>query len=305
MTQPTAFINILPVGQSNVIIKSIWRGRSENIEVTILNYDKHDDGMLLTGNLYYNDLKRTADNLEIEFGIFLEQTKKALTAQNGSNSFCYELQNNKFLLKKNENVIITYASITLFESENLRLSSILTDATEIIANLRETTRVEVHKFESIQTEQEEFVNTYRNYVKNNKKRECNVISKVINLVNSKKEQIANLLQITIEKSPDLSKVNTSIKTNASTDINLGVHTDLVRIQQTESEKRKNCSMGGESQSQETIFSFQNVPKRPKVVTQSLRNLSTTSKIEWNTVTSQNNKQENEFEADTEKLFENL
>lgn len=115
--------------QSFFILESRWE--TDSVALSLVN----ETGQF-TGTINYDHFKDISSSLEIEHEIFFNETKSAITTNNGVEEFIYLMINDAFVWKKrNKRLEIIYGKANLDKNQNLHLD-ILTDSVEMIANLK-------------------------------------------------------------------------------------------------------------------------------------------------------------------------
>lgn len=199
------FINKLPIdgdGESvdqYVIVKTNWledRALFKLLKCTInegtITFCSNDG---YSGILNFNEISKTAFNLEIDFDEFLNEIKNAFINENGNRDFIYQFinDNNTFVWRKvkDSGFKITYGSIDLIKCKDLK-NEMLNQSLNIMLDLRkecETERSTLAEFKKIH---EDFKNLLERCISEKNNIENELICKCTSLLNTKKQRIQQL-----------------------------------------------------------------------------------------------------------------
>lgn len=114
--------------QSFFIVESIWK--TDSVALSIVK-----NGAGFTGTVDYELFKQISSCQEIEYDIFINETKITITTTNGVKEFRYLLINDEFLWTKGYQDKRTYGKVKLGKSKTLHFD-ILVKSVEMISNLK-------------------------------------------------------------------------------------------------------------------------------------------------------------------------
>ncbi|XP_055912029.1 uncharacterized protein LOC129946038 [Eupeodes corollae] len=175
------------------IIKSEWS--SNDINLQILDCHKSQEW---EGSVSLDDLKQSAEELEIPFDKFFDECKAALTTNGGVEHFEYFLEDQKFNLTKKDQFKINYLELDVI-SKNDSNSNFALAAVDLIASLQAELSACKEASEDLNEKYQQNVKTMEHFLEEKNNLEKRLLDKFAVLLNSKKDKIAELQDLLVEK----------------------------------------------------------------------------------------------------------
>lgn len=116
--------------QKFFILESTWRS-TDSLDLSIIKGNEQ-----FKGKIQFELFQKISTSLEIEYEIFFNETKNAITTNNGVAEFSYFINEEEFIWKKNssEKLKIIYGKACLEKCETIQ--NILFNSVDIISNLK-------------------------------------------------------------------------------------------------------------------------------------------------------------------------
>lgn len=184
-------INLDDLPCESVIIQTEWC--SSHVEISLLLSTKETSGTAcqpqgFVGEITIEDLRKPADDLGIPFHVFLGETKRALTTENGIPGFAYKCDMKTFKWKKGP---IIYGAVKLTPNKKLCLELLL-NSTKVIADLHEQNRKLRVDLESSQENYLQIKNVLTRHVDEKQANKNTTLTKFTAMLNEKKRKIREL-----------------------------------------------------------------------------------------------------------------
>lgn len=210
MEQQCTFVNKVPqpVQDQHYILKTEWH--SDDFTIQILDSQMFKEWQ---GHISYDNLKQSAEELEIPYEKFFDECKKALTTNGGVEHFQYLIENDKFNLIKKDQFQIQYLELELVVNAELKSDFVLA-AVDLIASLQNDLAKCKETSNELQEKYQTMVETMEKCWEQKNNLEKNLLSKFAVLLNSKKDKIAELQELLVEKNKMLEDAGISPDTAA-------------------------------------------------------------------------------------------
>ncbi|XP_055843481.1 uncharacterized protein LOC129910224 [Episyrphus balteatus] len=194
-TQTTTFVNKVPqtIPDQHFILKTEWH--TNNINLQILDTHRSKEWQ---GNVRFDDLKQSSEELEIPYEKFFDECKEALTTNGGAKHFEYVVENDKFNLIKKDQFQIQYLELDLTTNPELK-SDFGLAAVDLIASLRAELSQCKESTKELNEKYQTMVSTVEKCLEEKNQLEKNLLNKFALLLNSKKDKIAELQDLLVEK----------------------------------------------------------------------------------------------------------
>lgn len=200
------YINKIPQNTDpgiDIIIQSIW-SPGEPIEISILSTSSTHSGYY--GTFLPEALEKTAKSLEIPLNDFLQETKSALTTHNGFHGFYYQLDINKnefiWRKQKSEKLKLIYGRLKLETKENL-LIDVLCQSIQANIKQKEHFKEIFSSITQMESDKISILASYEECIEEKNSKETVLLTKFIELLNTKKDKIKELEEQLIESEQKL------------------------------------------------------------------------------------------------------
>lgn len=229
----TTYINKVPQNISGQYFILKTEFPLDEIRLQVLNTQSLEQW---EGSVSYDSLKQSAEELEIQYDKFFDECKQALTRNGGAEHFEYLLEDSKFILLKKDQFQIRYVQINLTSNTEFK-SEFALAAVDLIASLRTDLSQCQKSSKELEEKYQTMVTTVEKHLKEKNHLEKNLLSKFAVLLNSKKDKIAELKALLVEKDKLLEDAGISSEENG--------------LQKRR--KSKDCSIANDGDSQDEDF----------------------------------------------------
>lgn len=153
------------------------------------------------GTFEKTKIEEFASEFEIPLEQFFEETRTALSTNNGQPGFIYTVtDDSKFVWKKKiESLKLTYGTCNLVRCSNIK-NAILLNSLAIIDGLRSELESRSTELADFQKTHESFVDRFEKLIEEKSKYEDDLFTKFFLLLNTKKQKIGDLQDLVNEKS---------------------------------------------------------------------------------------------------------
>lgn len=177
------------------ILHSIWD--SDEIKINIFDLSRSDKNQW-SGVILREEIEKAATELEIPFEIFYNECKLALCTNGGLADFNYNVIENSFKWEKVGEFKEEYGSVKLIPAYNLE-TILLLSAINLVDKTKNQFDVLVLDHQKQNIEYKMLIESYEKCITHKNTVEKELLTKFAVLLNSKKEKIAELQELLLEK----------------------------------------------------------------------------------------------------------
>lgn len=196
MTTPNTTIVKIPLSKpvnKFIILKTTWSATPFQLDIMLMNADYRSIASAdeYTGTLSMDQIEAVATALDATIEELLSETKSALASDNGSPSFSYELESDRFVWHKNGILKMCYGTVELSPTYNIGCDLLLTSL-QLKADYRSSYDRVRSELTATQRHHEQIKEVYDRFVADQVEREEQTLTKFLALLNEKKAKIGQL-----------------------------------------------------------------------------------------------------------------
>lgn len=176
-----------------IILKTTWSATPFQLDIMVLNADSPSFDAVdeFTGTLSMDRIEAVASELDASVDDLLSQTRAALSTDNGSADFSYELDSGRFLWYKNGVLKMLYGTVELTPTRNTGVDMLLTSL-QLKSDYKLSYERAHDDLEAGRQIHERIKEEYDRFVAKQVELEEQTLTKFLALLNEKKEKISQL-----------------------------------------------------------------------------------------------------------------